>query len=811
MSFDTKRYSVQHKSLLRDTRPLAVRIGDFLRETSISAAVFVSFAIFIWFPVLMPWADLVILAGGLFFLWLRAHARKEHLPFKMPKTHQGKDPNNNAPGQGEKPAGILYLGNDKKSREEMWFTNEDLRTHLLYLGTTGSGKTTGLMSLASNALSWGSGFVYIDGKADTGLWSNLSAIARRFGRDDDIFVINYMTGNSDVKAPSNTLNPFSTGSASYLTQLLVSLLPDASGDNVMWKERAVSMVSAIMPTMTWKRDNQDMPLNVSTIRNNMILNNIIKLSRDDQVPEELRNAIVGYLDTLPGFVHAAFDDNGQVKPPGPDTPNVDTSTSFTQHGYLSMQLTRALQSLGDDYGYIFDSPAADVEMLDVVLNRRILVVLIPALEKSADETANLGKIVAANIKGMMGATLGSSVEGESKTVIENKPTNSNTPFMTIFDEVGYYTAQGMAVMAAQARSLGFSLVFAAQDLPAMEKRVKEEARSIVANCNIKIFGKLEDPSQTKDLFDKTVSSSFVTEVTSFSTQLDSMTKSYYDNASASIQTRSHASYDELRSFKDGEAVVCFSDTTVVSKIYYSKPGLAKAMRVTRFMPLPPPSETLLRHIGPTMRLRDMMVKKDWSAMRADVLPPVPNELKGAINGYLTSQQSGISGTQNGMMAVAGAYVSVHGWPEPRVLPDAAPAPVAAAPEEASGNTGDTHATPSEEDNGDTSSGSGGMAPALSPAAAPKTPAASPFAQGKSPFSSFVKNDDTDASPPVTTHQDMPETSVSAQSALSSSPVSDAQGTPPDTEKTPITLSAQTIDTIADAAEEAHDTLVRSHV
>jgi hypothetical protein len=32
--------------------------------------------------------------------------------------------------------------------------------------------------------------------------------------------------------------------------------------------------------------------------------------------------------------------------------------------------------------------------------------------------------------------------------------------MTIFDEVGYYTtSQGMAVMAAQARSLGFSLGF----------------------------------------------------------------------------------------------------------------------------------------------------------------------------------------------------------------------------------------------------------------------------------------------------------------------------------------------------------------
>jgi intracellular multiplication protein IcmO len=73
----------------------------------------------------------------------------------------------------------------------------------------------------------------------------------------------------------------------------------------------------------------------------------------------------------------------------------------------------------------------------------------------------------------------------------------------------------MAVMAAQARSLGFCLVFSGQDLPAMKKRVREEANSICGNCNIKIFGKLEDPTETKDFFEKTVGSAIVTEVSGF--------------------------------------------------------------------------------------------------------------------------------------------------------------------------------------------------------------------------------------------------------------------------------------------------------
>lgn len=92
------------------------------------------------------------------------------------------------------------------------------------------------------------------------------------------------------------------------------------------------------------------------------------------IPMHLRNGLVGYLETLPGYNAAAFDDEGRDKPAGPDQPMMDTTTAKTQHGYLSMQFTRSLQSLADDYGYIFDSPAADVDMVDVVLNRRILVV-----------------------------------------------------------------------------------------------------------------------------------------------------------------------------------------------------------------------------------------------------------------------------------------------------------------------------------------------------------------------------------------------------------------------------------------------------
>ncbi len=739
MALDTRKYEKKHTELLRDTRPLYVRFGEGLQKPDSSFAVcFVgALALYMSKGALM-WGDIIFVIYLLFFWWLATRDRS--LAFKLPMGAKYKDKRNKGAGLSGRGEGILYLGNVDKTNEEVWFTDSDARTHILYLGTTGAGKTEGLKSMVTNALTWASGFVYIDGKADTDLWSSLSSLVRRFGRDDDLLVLNYMTGNSDTKAPSNTMNPFSSGSASYLTNMLTSLMPNAEGDNAMWKERAVALVAALMPVLTWKRENQEIPMSVSTIRDALNLNIVIKLSRDPAVPDHLKAGLRGYLDTLPGYVDAAFDDEGKEKPVGPDNPGVDTTTPRQQHGYLAMQFTRSLQSLGDDYGYIFDTQAADVDMLDVVLNRRILIVLIPALEKSSDETANLGKIVAATIKGMMGSTLGSTVEGESATVIENKMTKSSTPFITVFDEVGYYTAQGMAVMAAQARSLGFCLIFSAQDLPAMEKRVKEEARSITANCNLKIFGKLEDPTQTKEFFEKTVGSSLVMEASGFQLAGGSQsTGSYYDNKQAGLQIRSRASYDELRGFKAGQACIAFGEMVIDTQIFYCAPGFAKAMRVQRFVALPPPDENLIRNASVITKVRDLLVHKTWTATKAAARIETPDEILAMAKALEFAQKEGKTGrTQAGMAAVASVHI-LHN-------PDDLEAPQTATGAATGGSTGGP------------ASGMGVSAPAAPPLssspAVPQSPAA------VSPLASIIATRQPAPPPPA----DMPPLTATAPAA-----------------------------------------------
>jgi intracellular multiplication protein IcmO len=315
--------------------------------------------------------------------------------------------------------------------------------------------------------------------------------------------------------------------------------------------------------------------------------------------------------------------------------------------------------MADEYHYIFKAQLADVEVLDVVLNRRILVVLIPALEKAVDEIANLGKIVATSLKGMMGATLGNTVEGAWETAIGSKQARAASPFITVFDEVGYYTARGMAVMAAQARSLGFALVFASQDLPSMEARAKTEAKSITANCNLKIFGRIEDPTDTRDFVVKHGGTSWVMETQGMSapnTTVSSMFMSMpmYDNrATATTQTRQRVDYDHLRGQREGEAHLLFADWAYASRMFYVATEKLKALRVHRFLPVPgSTSSTAARE----RNMHDMATKlKDPEFAVKTVQPEVatPLEIVALTKGIAAAAESGRHDpVQTGIMAVA---------------------------------------------------------------------------------------------------------------------------------------------------------------
>ena len=573
--------------LIRDTRTLGQKTIDLFKSpVAVSSIVLILAIVAAFVPSL---ADVALLVG-LIVYWI-AVSQKATLPFRMPQNSDMIDYNDLKPGtrKPNQARGIYYFGNAKKDGEELWFTNEDMRTHVLIFGSTGSGKTETLVSLAYNALLQCSGFIYVDGKGDNSLFAKIFSMVRYMGRDDDLLLVNFMTGARDIVGPqrkrlSSTMNPFAKGSSSMLTQLVVSLMESGSNnsDGDMWKGRAIAFVEALMKVLVAMRDAGHVLLDANSIRNYFPLDRLEAMVldkafiRDGQeaislegLPEVIMQPINNYLINLPGYNKAK---KGK-----------QVSQVLEQHGFITMQLTRAFSSLADTYGHILRTNLAEVDFHDVVLNRRILAVLLPALEKSPDELRNLGKIVISTLKAMMASGLGDEVVGEYQDLVARKPTNAPTPYLCILDEYGYYAVQGFAVVPAQARSLGFSVVFAGQDLPAFQKASKEEAQSIGANTNIKICMKLEDPLETWDFFQKTAGEAFVTSVENFATDTKSVTNQYMDNRSAKVEKRARVDLLDLKDQDLGEMHIFFKSKIVRARSFYANPKLAKVMRLNQFL------------------------------------------------------------------------------------------------------------------------------------------------------------------------------------------------------------------------------------
>lgn len=593
-----EQHELSPQLLLRDTRTLGMKTRDFFKDPVNAACLMIGFAVAAFF--FAPITETITIIGICTFLY--AYTRRNNLPFRMPTRSQALDYNDLMSGsmKPRKARGISFFGNRKLDNDELWFNNDDMRTHVLIFGSTGSGKTEALISLSFNALVQSSGFLYVDGKGDNSLFAKVFSMCRLMGREDDLLLISFMTGARDVvgaqeKRLSNTMNPFCNGSSEMLSQLVISMMDAGtqSADGDMWKGRAIVFIQAVMKVLVYMRDQGKILLDANSIRNYFELTRLEAIAmdkmfpRDNQEPVTLADApdlilepIRNYVKNLPGY------DPGKK---GKQSPQV-----LEQHGFITMQLTRVFGSLADTYGHIIRTNLAEVDLKDVVLNRRILVVLLPALEKSPDELANLGKVIIASLRAMMASGLGDSVEGTYREVIVRKPTNALTPYMCILDEYGYYAVKGFAVVPAQARSLGFSVIFAGQDLPAFQKASKEEAMSIGANTNIKICMKLEDPLETWDFFQKTAGESYVTKVDSFQTNAGSLLNNYMDSRSASSEKRQRIDLLDLKEQREGEAHIFFKSKIVRARMFFANPPPVPRMRINQFLKVERPiGRTLL--------------------------------------------------------------------------------------------------------------------------------------------------------------------------------------------------------------------------
>jgi len=584
-----------------------------------------------------------ILAPGIFALYLFVHflvsTLRKRLPYRYPAFVGGKpffDPVTGKQGDGIGLIGSVRSTSPYEDFEQAWVGDDGFRRHWGIFGSTGSGKTETLKGIMFNALCWGSGFFVADGKADNKLPTDGYTMCRAFGRDHSILYLNFLLGGRSPQEVArsrtkigNGLAPFYDVDADTGTQMGINLLHKAEGDGKSWQEKAINVWRVLVVALFYKRDTQGMTISVSTLIEYLALPKFEELYIEGY-DEAQKNrgqwsyGFVGvktYLDSgCPGYrvdrllkKHGrgqATPANGaeQAAPPGrgPSKGGAPASEAsleqeniaFEQHSYRINQLMPVLNLLDKTYSHIFSKTYPEIDMVDVALHNRVLFMLIPSLEKSSQEAENLGKLAIACLRVMMAKNLGAGVEGSYEKLLGSKATNAPYPFPAALDELGYYFSDGIAVMFAQARSLGISMIAMAQDTEKLtEGNRAAEAGAMLGNTVNKLFQKIDDAKKTYELAAALIGKAWVATVGGF----ERGELGWRRNRDLSVQQVDRVSFEEMNRMKQGEAIMISDGVLRRIRTLYVGDWLKKlnnqAFHVNRFLQVHKPSRDNVRAIS----------------------------------------------------------------------------------------------------------------------------------------------------------------------------------------------------------------------
>jgi hypothetical protein len=468
--------------LLTPIEKLAIFVSDPMTKGVIYCALpIISFMFPLWLP-----------AAILFLFWVSSQKPLMEFPGRTPFESKLIDKTDPKPGgKGyHRARGQVYLGRHRFTFKECWISWSDMMMHIYGLGATGSGKTQAIWAILCNFLAAGSGFSVGDGKGTLNFIREGQIAARRFGAEDDYFVINYASESPEVshythKILSHKINPFSEGSAAQLKELLasISLTGDAK-QNQFFEDGAANIIERIFPALVELRNTGLQELNMEVVGRATTLDGMLDLANTQGVSPTNKSFIIDYLKGA-GFDFNAHRDGKTQNP-----------EILKQHGQFSSHFSKAISSFAVQYRDKYMIGYGDISMKDIIRNRRLLVFTLPSLEKSGAELKMLGKILISSQKNAVSMELGDELEGTRAATIDKLSSSNTVPYALFYDEWAFYSIPDMAMLPAQIRSIKFCGGFFAQDYAGTTGAGDKDAEQIFANTRIKFFGSIEETGQT---------------------------------------------------------------------------------------------------------------------------------------------------------------------------------------------------------------------------------------------------------------------------------------------------------------------------
>lgn len=568
----------------RDTRTLSARLIEALRTEASALPLIAAAGIALAVPAVTTALVPVALAYTGYVL-----SRPLELPLRLPGFARRKDygnpvpdpkrPGVDIPGRAQ---GDWLLGWDEVTGQQIWVSGDDLTMHGILPGATGAGKTQLIYSLLCSAVAQGTGFTLIDGKASNELVFTLEAVQRKWGAHINMRVINFLVANGDRK--SHTWNPFASVNAEGMAELLRTLfLPDnkgGGGNSEHFRSRADSLIGSMTKVFVWMRDNIGIPITVATMRINFsdiqTLIDLVRRQEDSNAdrqfayysmetgetvriplpgnfPEEILQSVRFYVQETGGYSETKGSAEGQDK-------------VREQHSYVIGGFAKTFTMMTSTYGHIFNCEVPDVDMQDVIFNRRNLVVLLPSLENDRETNAAIGKTVITAQRYALAAALGTSIEGDYTDLVENRPSMATTPYLLINDEVNYFATLGTDVMMAQARSLNISIFLSFQEIGSLYATLgRDNATPLLGNPKLKIFQNIEDATVTREWVEQTGGTMQVGVLSGYDNS--PLIGAYSDQLRADIREVKRISWSDIQGLRRGQAIILFRGKRIYTRLF----------------------------------------------------------------------------------------------------------------------------------------------------------------------------------------------------------------------------------------------------
>jgi intracellular multiplication protein IcmO len=351
-------------------------------------------------------------------------------------------------------------------------------------------------------------------------------------------------------------------------------MPPSQDGNSIFADKALALISGLMYALVDLRDQGLERLSVAKIRDNLTAEACVALAGHPHLGESSRASLKAALNNCNWVESRKLDDQ---------------KSFFEQYGYAQSYFGRALSSLTDTYGHIYKAESGEVDFRDVVLNRRILVTLLPSMEKSPAELASLGKITLSAIRTAAAVGLGAAVEGSEREILGSLPIHfSGTgPFLSVIDEYAAIVTPGFEMLLTQGRGLGLATVVASQDYAGLIEADRKGAQQIAANTTMKIFMKSDDPERTYGLLRALTGEASVMRTTGYELKTDSfLGGDWRDNMGAAVQTMPRTDFLDLTAHLEGEAHCVFRGKLLRARMFYANPEIKGVVaRIHRFLRL----------------------------------------------------------------------------------------------------------------------------------------------------------------------------------------------------------------------------------